>query len=211
MAVLLIRRPSGMRLRDRNQDTGRSIDQTEDDRSDERTARRLVPPIRTSFTLTFHRERVWSPELPASGYAADVPRLDGLSVVVVDDRPDERELLTVILDTAGAQVAAAASADEALDLLARSRVGAIVSDLAMPFRDGCALIRELRLSGGPHRDLPAIALTALTRAEDCERALAAGFDCFMTKPMEPRALVSTVAAIVRRRHELAPRQEPDIV
>jgi CheY-like chemotaxis protein len=207
----LIRGTCGMRLRDRNQDTGRSFDQSDDDRSDGETAGRLVPPAMTSFTLTVHGERLWSPELPASGYAPDVPRLDGISVVVVDDRADERELLTVILDTAGAQVAAAASADEALDVLARSHADAIVSDLAMPFRDGCALIRELRLSGGPHRDLPAIALTALTRPEDRERALAAGFDCFMTKPMEPRRLVSAVAALVRRRHHLAPRQEPDIV
>jgi two-component system CheB/CheR fusion protein len=124
--------------------------------------------------------------------------LPGLKVVVVDDDPSAREIIGRVLTEANAEVATAASVPEALQLMEQFHPDVLVSDIGMPGQDGYDLIREVRTRpadcGG---NVPAIALTALTRPEDCDRALAAGYQSHVAKPIEPRRLTEIVAAIAR--------------
>jgi signal transduction histidine kinase len=127
------------------------------------------------------------------------PPLAGIRVLVVDDDADARELIAAVLGGSGAEVVAAASTAEALDVVARARPHVLVSDLAMPGDDGYVLLDRLR-SLGPERNgsVPAVALTAFARAEDRERALARGFAVHVPKPVEPAALVEVVAQLAAR-------------
>ncbi|HEY1536446.1 MAG TPA: ATP-binding protein, partial [Polyangiaceae bacterium] len=104
------------------------------------------------------------------------PRLHGVSVLVVDDEPDARELIGEAFKTAGATVHLAASAREALSLLSIERPSILVSDIGMPHEDGYALIRHVRaLSAAQGGQIPALALTAYARGTDAERAFDAGY------------------------------------
>jgi len=122
--------------------------------------------------------------------------LAGLSILIVDDEPDAREILEEVLTLAGARITAAADAAEALSLLLDFTPDVLVSDLAMPEMDGLTLIRKIR-SRAPDRvaTIPAIALTAYTRAEDRVRALNAGFQLHVPKPVDPTELVMTIASL----------------
>ncbi len=123
--------------------------------------------------------------------------LGGVRVLVVDDNPDARELLTLVLGRAGAEVTAAASAAAALELLKQAEVDVLVSDIGMPAEDGYALIGQARsLTAGRARRTPSVALTAYASEEDRRRALAAGFDAHIPKPVEPAELVSVLAGLV---------------
>ncbi|MEW6272868.1 MAG: CHASE domain-containing protein, partial [Thermodesulfobacteriota bacterium] len=134
-----------------------------------------------------------------AGHEAHVPPLAGLRVLVVDDDGETRELIKVILEEFGAEVCAVASVTRALDALARLRPDVLVSDIAMPERDGYDLIRHVRgLRDEEGGKIPALALTAFARSEDCRRALLAGFQMHAAKPVEPDELVSMVAALARR-------------
>jgi signal transduction histidine kinase/ActR/RegA family two-component response regulator len=122
--------------------------------------------------------------------------LEGARVLVVDDEPDARELVSYVLQTAGAEVHVAASAAEAVTDLANFTPHVIVSDIGMAEEDGYSLIRRIRtLSAEAKRNIPAIALTAFARNDDRAHALVEGFNQHMTKPVEPAALVSAVAAL----------------
>lgn len=124
------------------------------------------------------------------------PSLQGLHVLVVDDDDDARELVSTVLQESGARVTAASSAAQALEVLASSPVHVIVSDIGMPAQDGYSFIRRLRSEAPPAaRSIPALALTAFARAEDRLRATSAGFQQYASKPIDPRALVRTVAAL----------------
>jgi len=159
----------------------------------------------TTFTVT----------LPIGGPLSDAPigaartpspaaedSLAGVRVLVVDDEPDTREMVTEILKAAGAEVLAAGSTDEALRRADEGAPDVLVSDLAMPARDGYALLRALHgrgMAGG----LVTIALTAHARREDRERALGAGYDAYVTKPVEPAALAALVKELVEKRRRRA--------
>ncbi|MCA1992579.1 MAG: GAF domain-containing protein, partial [Coleofasciculus sp. S288] len=122
--------------------------------------------------------------------------LRGLQVLVVDDDADARALLATILEQSGAQVKAAASVAEALDLLSHSKADVLVSDIAMPDVDGYALIRQVRELEVKHGDYtPAVALTAYAREADRASALQAGFQVHLPKPFDPEALVNVVAKL----------------
>ncbi len=130
------------------------------------------------------------------------PVLRGRRVLVVDDEPDARELVQVLLEQAGAQVETAASAEEALSVLKRFRPHVLVSDIGMPDEDGYSLMRRVQVldpaAGG---GIPSLALTAYTRGQDKNRALMAGFTMHIGKPVNPDDLimaVSNLAAFVRR-------------
>jgi signal transduction histidine kinase/ActR/RegA family two-component response regulator len=128
-----------------------------------------------------------------------LPTLDGLRILVVDDEADARDLIGVILRGRGAAVDAAASAAEALEAIARQHPDVLVSDISMPDEDGYQLIRELRgREAGAGGAIPAVALTAYARSQDRERALAAGFQLHLAKPVEPDDLVLAVAELVGR-------------
>jgi CheY-like chemotaxis protein len=125
--------------------------------------------------------------LPATTLRAG--RLAGASVLVVDDDADTREMLTSAIEGAGARVQAAASAEEALILGVEGRPDAIVSDIAMPGQDGYSLLRELTTALGAASPRARVALTAFASASDRDRALDAGFQRHVTKPVDPLALV----------------------
>jgi signal transduction histidine kinase/ActR/RegA family two-component response regulator len=133
--------------------------------------------------------------------AAGTPtRLDGIRVVLVEDDDDGRDVLTIILELAGAKVASARSVREALVVLDTIRPDVIVSDIGMPDEDGFALIRQVRAreaEGGGR--MPAIALTGYVYPEDRARLLAAGFQTHLLKPVEAAEIVAAVASLVATR------------
>jgi PAS domain S-box-containing protein len=124
-------------------------------------------------------------------------RLDGLRVLVVDDEPDARRLIAKVLSDAGAAVTTAGGAAEALQRIARHDL--LVSDLGMPEADGFDLIRALRSAGHTPQSLPAIALTAFAQKADEHRALEAGFQLHLPKPVDPRRLLATVSSLAENR------------
>jgi PAS domain S-box-containing protein len=131
--------------------------------------------------------------------AGVLPRLDGVHVLVVDDHVDARELVDAILSERGAHVVAAASAVEALDVLRTTYVDVLVSDIGMPGQSGYDLVRHVRDLERRHGGrIPAVALTAYAGGEDRERALAAGFERHVTKPITPAELVEVVAQAAAR-------------
>lgn len=117
---------------------------------------------------------------------------------VVEDDTDARELLAMILRGAGARVTTASSVTEALQTLQHESPHVLVCNIAMPGEDGHALIRRIRAAEGDP-SLPAVAVTAFARREDRDRALDAGFDLHMAKPVEPAELVDAVATLASRR------------
>jgi signal transduction histidine kinase/ActR/RegA family two-component response regulator len=123
--------------------------------------------------------------------------LSGLRILVVDDEYDARELLAAVLETAGATVTLVGSAEEAVESLAKHRADVLLSDLAMPRRDGYDLMAELR-TRGLAAGMLSIALSAQARPEDRQRALAVGFDSHVAKPVDPEALAETIGRLVRR-------------
>lgn len=129
----------------------------------------------------------------------DPGELDGLTVLVVDDEPDTRELLERVLRDSGAKVLLADGAASALAAIEAQRPDVLVSDIGMPDTDGYELLRQVRALG-PRRggSLPAVALTAFARSEDRIRALRAGFSVHVAKPVEPSEIVATVASVAVR-------------
>ncbi|HEY2923423.1 MAG TPA: MASE1 domain-containing protein [Candidatus Eisenbacteria bacterium] len=133
---------------------------------------------------------------PDPGGRAGLP-LRGARILLVEDDQDSRELIAMFLSRCGAEVAAVGSSSEAFTSLASRRPDVVVSDIAMPGESGYDLIEKLRSL--PVKDggsLPAIALTAYAGAEDVSRALRAGFDAHMAKPVEMRDLVRMLRDLI---------------
>jgi PAS domain S-box-containing protein len=124
--------------------------------------------------------------------------LSGLKVLVVDDEPDARSLIQRLLQDCHASVVTAGSADEALQILCRDTPHVLVSDIGMPGEDGYTLIRRIRSMTGASALVPAIALTAYARIEDRMKAIHAGFQLHLSKPVEPIELVAMVHSLARR-------------
>jgi PAS domain S-box-containing protein len=128
-----------------------------------------------------------------------VPALAGVRVLVVDDERDAREIISVILGEAGAEMATASSTREALDLVERWKPDVLISDIGMPGESGYDLIRKVRaLPAGKGGQTPAIALTAYARVEDRLKILSAGFQMHVPKPIEPMELATVVASLAKR-------------
>ena len=123
--------------------------------------------------------------------------LSGIKVLVVDDEPDARQLVRRVLRECGAEVAVAESAGEAMKLVESFRPDILVSDIGMPEQDGYDFIRQVR-GRLAAKTLPAVALTAFARSEDRKRALLAGFQTHVAKPVDPAELVAVVASLVER-------------
>ncbi len=125
--------------------------------------------------------------------------IEGVRVLVVDDEADARALVTRVLEECKAVVTATGSVDEAVRLVEGGAFDVLVSDIGMPGEDGYSLIRRVRSLGKDKGGgVPAIALTAYARAEDRVRAVAAGFQMHVAKPVEPVELVTMVASAVGR-------------
>jgi CheY-like chemotaxis protein len=135
----------------------------------------------------------------APSFSLPLPRLDGVRVLVVDDEPDARELVERILAECGAVIRAEAGTAAAERALAEFSPQVLVSDIGMPEEDGYMLIRRIRTlppeQGGR---IPAAALTAFAGAEDRRRALQAGFQMHVPKPIDARELVAVVAQLAGR-------------
>lgn len=132
-----------------------------------------------------------------------VPRLsksslEGISVLVVDDDADGRLLVKRLLSEAGADVRDSSSANHALEQLDAVQPDVLVCDIGMPDRDGYSFIRAVRSQGYSHRDLPAIALTAFARTEDRQRAMLAGYQLHLSKPVESTELLAAIITLVGR-------------
>jgi len=132
----------------------------------------------------------------AAGQPPPAENLSGVRVLVVDDDPDTRELVTAVLAAAGAQLNQAASVREALRLARDVTPDVLISDIAMPGQDGYALLQELRSLFGRAAPRFAIALTAQATPADRERALSAGFDRHVAKPFDPLALVDLLREVI---------------
>src|SRR6267142_322376 len=125
--------------------------------------------------------------------------LDGLRVLIVDDEADARELMRMVLRSSGADVRAATCAEEAFEQLEQWHPDILVSDIGLPGDDGYMLIQKLREQQAQHgRAIPALAVTAYARAEDRARALAAGFQMHVAKPLEPADLVAAIASLISK-------------
>src|SRR4029079_718040 len=109
-----------------------------------------------------------------------------------------RSMLRRILVGTGANVFDAPSAALALDAIAEVRPHVLLSDIGMPVKDGFDLIHEVRARGYSFQDLPAIALTAFARPEDRRRAMMAGFQIHLAKPVDPHELTATIATLLGR-------------
>lgn len=132
---------------------------------------------------------------PADRMAA-LPRLDGIRVLIVEDDVDNRRVLAETIKQSGGDVRCADSAAGALDVLTDWTPTVIISDIALPDIDGCALLEQLR-SQIPARagTIPALALTVLGRPHEHDRIIAAGFDVLREKPIDPIDLAHEVARL----------------
>ena len=126
--------------------------------------------------------------------------LDGLRIFVVDDELDSRELITAILTRCGSEVRCSESAAEAIKAFRAWKPDLLVSDIGMPKEDGYSLIQKLRkMRSKWAREIPAVALTAYATVEDRARALDAGFQVHVAKPIDPEALVRSIAGAAGRK------------
>ena len=136
-----------------------------------------------------------------SGELPDFAAIDlsGVKVLVVDDQPDACELVARLLSECGATVVTARDAPQALAMLQDDHPDVLLSDIGMPGMDGYELLRRVRSLDAAHGGCtPAIAMTAFARSEDRTRALRAGFQVHVAKPVEPSELVATVASVAGR-------------
>jgi len=122
------------------------------------------------------------------------PRLRGVRVLVVEDDADEREFLVALLGAAGADVRSASSANEALATLAWWQPGVLVSDIGLPGGDGYGLIKAVRRLPEAAR-VPAAAVTGQAAPEDRRRAMRAGFQAHLAKPVDPDRLIRVIAGL----------------
>ena len=154
-----------------------------------------------TFTVALPLTRIGDARASAIADAASRPKalLANVVVMVVDDEADARDLLQRLLEDAGARVSACDTAQAALQTIQEGLVpDVIVSDVAMPEQDGYDFMKRVRQMKAPMSSIPAAALTALARVADRRRALLAGFQTHLTKPVDPTELVATVASLAGR-------------
>jgi hypothetical protein len=125
--------------------------------------------------------------------------LRGVRVLAVDDDPDTVAVISRVLYAYGAQVTTACNADEALKQITAQAFDVLLSDIGMPGEDGYGLIARVRELPKPQGDIAAASVTAFARGRDRERALMAGFDAHLTKPVEPGELIAVVLALLKRK------------
>ena len=132
--------------------------------------------------------------------STQLPNLQGTNILAVDDSNDTREVLTAVLEGCGARVTTASSVREALDIFAAWKSDLVICDIGMPEEDGYAFIRAIRkLAPEAGGNTPAIALTGYVRVEDRLRALEAGYQMFVPKPIEAAELCTIVANLISAR------------
>ncbi|WP_414567606.1 response regulator [Nostoc sp. CCY 9925] len=155
------------------------------------------PTFSARLPLLVANEQFGYEEDESSVSESDTPFSKDTQVLVVDDEPDIRDLVTFILQDYGVDVTAVASAQEALQALSESIPDVLISDIGMPKTDGYMLMREVRKRSpqqGGH--VPAIALTAYAGEINQQQALAAGFQMHIAKPIDPDQLVKAIIGLM---------------
>lgn len=158
-----------------------------------------------TFTVTLpagvatEAERKWERLFQTADAASQIecsPALENMRVLIVDDEPDARHLLTTVIERCGARVESVASAREALKALSSFKPDVLLSDIGIPGEDGYALIRKVRALGAEQGGkIPAVALTAYAREEDRMRALLAGYQVHLAKPVNPAELIAVLGGL----------------
>jgi signal transduction histidine kinase/DNA-binding response OmpR family regulator len=163
----------------------------------------------TTFTITLPYRKGSVSVVSNSMPAVDVKSqgaLSGIRVLVVDDEPDSRQIIAMLLERQGAIVEEVASVSSAMEALTRFNTDVVISDIGMPGEDGYALVQQLRSHAVlKYRDLPALALSAYVRPEDERRSIDAGFNMHLGKPAEIESLTKALLElIVQRRPDMMP-------
>lgn len=126
--------------------------------------------------------------------------LKGLRILLVEDEPDARELIAMVLQSSGAQVDAVDSAKGALESMSLAVPDVLVSDIGLPLESGYDLIRQVRALASDTKKVPAIALTAFATENDRKLSLSAGFQAHLAKPVEPADLLKTIKGVINGKH-----------
>lgn len=163
------------------------------------TTFKVILPLMSVHYVQSHVEEMRPTSIVTKPPIDSQPSLAGVRVLVIDDEPDACELIAAVLAGRGAEVVAVESAVEALAELQRQRFNVLVSDIGMPEIDGYALIEKIRQLPADHGGrVPAAALTAYAGVQDGMRALTAGYQMHISKPVEPAELVTVVAALAQQ-------------
>jgi PAS domain S-box-containing protein len=153
-------------------------------------------PLRSSGILVSPTPISTAPESDSNGGGRF--SLKGLRILAIDDEPDVRDMLQTLLEDCGANVLTAASAKAGLEALAAWKPHVLISDIGMPEEDGYSLIRKIRALSPEHgANVPAIALTGYVRVEERMRALEAGYQMFVPKPVETSELIAIIGDLCR--------------
>lgn len=170
-------------------------------------AKSAGPGRGSEFTVILPLRKEAAPTLHERDHDGQSPSLAGLKVLVIDDQLEARESLSMLLSSAGAEVVAPSSARAAFDWLAKAGLAGLpdvlVCDIAMPVEDGYTILRKLRAwqtpdGARPLKQMPALAVTAFAQREDRMRALTAGFQMHMAKPIVPDELIVVIAMMADR-------------
>jgi CheY-like chemotaxis protein len=156
------------------------------------------------FTVVFPlcRKQTDSPAEIEKTCLNEDQQLEGIKILVIEDDPDSREVLHLLLEQSGAEVNSTHSAQEAINLLRElngNLPDVIISDLAMPNEDGYSLIERIRkLTAETGGEIPALALSAFASNDNKNKAYSAGFQKYHTKPFEPDVIIQDILEIVKR-------------
>ncbi|MDZ4676568.1 MAG: chemotaxis protein CheB [Oligoflexia bacterium] len=159
----------------------------------------VILPIKSEHSLSEPQANHRDP-LKSSKSGESVPvRLDGLRLLIVDDEANAREAFSEVLYAVGAEVKTAGSAREGLNMFAQFKPDVLLCDIAMPGEDGYSFIQKIRRLGqGSRGNTPALAVTAYAGEDDVRRALSAGFQAHLAKPVDGEHLVKTIAKLARK-------------
>jgi PAS domain S-box-containing protein len=162
-------------------------------------------PLAPLGVASERRERAHPRSKPTEVPGVPEVSLKNIRVLVVDDDPDARILLKSLLESAGAEVHLAESAKDGLQQLQRSVMDVLICDIGMREVDGYTLMRQIRmLDDSEKSEVPAVALTAYARIEDRRKAIRAGFQNHLPKPVEPAELIEIVHSLANRRSRRGP-------
>lgn len=149
----------------------------------------------TRFEVRLPRREVTPEAAICTHMLPEAGDLEGIRVLLVEDEDDTRELLSNVLRERGATVSAAADAQTAIAMFDACRPDVVVSDIGLPGQDGCALVRKLRIRAA---NLPAVAISGFAAQRDADRAMEAGFDLHVSKPMDGSQLVEAIHQATQR-------------
>ena len=154
--------------------------------------------IRLPLATVQESEEPHAEEFKSDAGEAGRQALAGLRVLIVEDEPDARELLSLTLESCGAKVEAVESVSEALENLQLFQPDVLLSDIGLPLESGYELIRKIRSLPSQSSNIPAVALTAFASEKDQQMALSAGFQIYLAKPIEPSVLVEAIRRVANR-------------